>query len=67
MIRLQNFLSHLCVIGAAVTATLLVVDNFNPSMDFINNNATTLMLAVLCAAVLCLSLLVLAKNHSNRK
>lgn len=65
--KLQNFLSHLCLIGTFMVATLLIVDLFNPTMDFINNSITKAVLAVLCAAAAVLAVSVLTKNRSNRK
>lgn len=66
MKRLQSILSHICFILSLMLITLLVVDRFNPSMDFINNDLSKLMLLVLCVCAAVLSVLRIVHSHRNR-
>ncbi|MBQ7038195.1 MAG: hypothetical protein IJN61_03695 [Clostridia bacterium] len=49
MKRLPRILAHAAIVLILVLLTLLVFDYFNPSMDFINNAMTKVMIGVLCA------------------
>ncbi|MBR2405962.1 MAG: hypothetical protein IKB04_02810 [Clostridia bacterium] len=67
MKRFTAFLSHTCFVLSLVLLTLLIVDRFNPSMDFINNDFSKLFLAVLCMVAALLGILVLIQqSRSNR-
>ena len=66
MNRLQSILSHLCFILSLMLVTLLIVDRFNPSMDFINNDLCKLLILVLCVGSAVLSVLHLLRSHRNR-
>ncbi len=67
MNRLISFLSHCSLILAIMLITLTVVDRFNPSMDFINNDISKLFILLLCICVVILALLVLIEQrHRNR-
>ncbi len=60
-------LSHACVVLSLMILTLLVVDRFNPSMDFINNDMSKLFILLLCVFSTLLSLFVLVRDRlSNR-
>ena len=64
---LMNLLSHACIILSLMLLTLLVVDRFNPSMDFINNDISKLMLCILCVLAVLLGILQLVRSrHTNR-
>ncbi len=45
---LPRILAHAAIILVLVLVTLLIFDYFNPSMDFINNTITKVMLGVFC-------------------
>lgn len=67
MNRLMSLLSHACLILAMMLITLLIVDRFNPSMDFINNDISKLLILALCVLGMLLGLLFLIRHHrSNR-
>lgn len=67
MNRLMSLLSHACLILAMMLITLLIVDRFNPSMDFINNDISKLIILALCVFGMMLALLFLIRQHrSNR-
>lgn len=46
---IPRILAHAAIVLILVLATLLIFDYFNPSMDFINNTMTKVMIGVLCA------------------
>lgn len=48
MKRLPRMLAHAAIVLVLVLLTLLVFDYFNPSMDFINNAMTKVMIGVSC-------------------
>ena len=48
MKRLPRILAHAAIVLVLVLLTLLLFDYFNPSMDFINNTMTKVMIGVLC-------------------
>lgn len=67
MNRLISFLSHCSLILAIMLITLTVVDRFNPSMDFINNDISKLLILILCVCVIVLALSVfIAQRRRNR-
>ncbi len=45
---IPRILAHAAIVLILVLATLLIFDYFNPSMDFINNVMTKVMIGVLC-------------------
>ena len=48
MNKLRRILSHLTVILALVFLAFLVLDQFNPMMNFIDNDISRWLLAALC-------------------
>ncbi len=67
MNRLMGLLSHACLVLALMLITLLIVDRFNPSMDFINNDISKLIILALCVFGMVLALLFLIRQRrSNR-
>ncbi len=46
--QIPRILAHAAIILVLVLATLLIFDYFNPSMDFINNSMTKVMIGVFC-------------------
>lgn len=45
---LPRILAHAAIILVLVLLTLLILDYINPTMDFINNSITKVMIGVLC-------------------
>lgn len=67
MKRLLPLLSHACIVLSLVILTLLIVDRYNPSMDFINNDGSKLFILLLCALSTLLAIVILICNRlSNR-
>lgn len=50
MIKLHALLSHLTVILALMFLVFLVLDQFNPMMNFIDNSISRWLLAALCVS-----------------
>ena len=48
MYKLHGFLSHTTVILALMFVVFLILDQFNPMMNFIDNNISRWLLAALC-------------------
>ena len=48
MNKVQTIFSHLTVILSLMFAVFLVLDQFNPMMNFVDNNISRWLLAVLC-------------------
>ena len=48
MIKLQVLLSHITVILSLMFVTFLILDQFNPLMNFIDNTISRWLLAALC-------------------
>ena len=45
---IQTLFSHLTVILALMFLVFLVLDQFNPMMNFVNNGISRILLALLC-------------------
>ena len=50
MNKLSALVSHLTVILALMFAVFLILDQFNPMMNFIDNNISRWLLAALCVS-----------------
>jgi hypothetical protein len=50
MNKLSGILTHITVILALVFLVFLVLDQFNPMMNFVNNDISRWLLALLCAS-----------------
>ena len=51
MSRLQKICTHITVILSLMFAVFLVLDQFNPLMNFIDNDISRWLLAALCLGV----------------
>ena len=57
MRKMRNILSHISVILAIMFVVFLILDIFNPMMNFVNNDISRYLLLALCLSVLGQSLL----------
>ncbi|MBR6187021.1 MAG: hypothetical protein IKQ41_12285 [Clostridia bacterium] len=48
MNKIRKLLSHLTLILALMFLTFLVLDQFNPLMNFVDNDISRVLLALLC-------------------
>lgn len=67
MKKARTILTHLCLILAVVVGVLLVVDTFNPTMGFLDNTKTKILLWVLCIAALVNGILYTAHQYRKRR
>ena len=65
MSKLQNLFSHLTVILAIMFIVFLILDQFNPMMNFIDNDLSRYLLAALCVCGASQSLLSWKKEGSE--
>lgn len=63
---LLGLFSHVCVIAGLMLIPLLIVDRFNPSMDFVNNDITKLLVFILAVAAILLGILQRIYARRNR-
>jgi hypothetical protein len=52
MKMLKNIVPHVGIILSVVFIVFLILDEYNPTMNFVNNSISTGMLLVLCAVSL---------------
>lgn len=57
MSKVRKVLPHVTVILSLMFAVFLILDQFNPMMNFIDNDISRWLLAALCAAGLAQSIL----------
>ena len=50
MIKLRNLLTHTTVILSIMFLVFLILDQFNPMMNFIDNGISRWLLALLCVS-----------------
>ena len=48
MIKLRGIFSHVTVILALMFLVFLILDQFNPMMNFVDNNISRVLLSLLC-------------------
>ncbi len=65
MNKLKSLVSHLAVILAFMFLVFLVLDQFNPMMNFIDNDISRWLLAALCLCGIGQSLLHWADQKSS--
>lgn len=64
MNKIRGLLNHLTVIFGMVFLTFLVLDQFNPMMNFVSNAVSRWLLAAFCLSGICRT--VLCWNESKR-
>ena len=57
MTKLSMVLSHLIAVLSLMFLVFLVLDQFNPMMNFVDNSVSRLLLAVLCICGISVSVL----------
>ena len=69
MRKAMEILSHACVILALMFLVFLVLDQFNPMMNFVNSKISQGLLAVLCLYTLSRSVLgwTVEKRESEKQ
>ena len=67
MNKLSALVSHLTVILALMFAVFLILDQFNPMMNFIDNPISRWLLACLCLCGITQSLLTWKKGENENE
>ncbi|MBQ3668554.1 MAG: hypothetical protein II920_04935 [Clostridia bacterium] len=69
MRKMRNILSHISVILAIMFVVFLILDIFNPMMNFVNNDISRYLLLALCLSALGQSLLTwgMADRYAKSK
>ena len=67
MSKARNLFGHLTVILSMMFLVFLILDQFNPMMNFIDNSISRWLLAALCACGLVQSLLQWKEGGSNNE
>ncbi len=67
MIKLTSFLSHLTVILSLMFIVFLILDQFNPMMNFVDNSISHWLLGILCACGIIRSILFWGRSKRHRK
>ena len=67
MNKLSGILTHVTVILALVFLVFLVLDQFNPMMNFVDNGISRWLLAALCASGVTQSILCWMKGEKNHE
>lgn len=65
---IKNILPHIIIILAGIFIVFLILDNYNPTMNFINNNISIKLLWVFCILSIVNSVfLVISNRKAYRK
>ena len=67
MKRMHTALTHLTVILAIMFLVFLVLDQFNPMMNFVDNGISRWLLAALCLSGITQSMLARSLSANNQK
>ena len=65
MNKAQTVFCHLTVILSLMFAVFLVLDQFNPMMNFVDNNISRWLLGTLCVSGICGSVLYRGKGENE--
>ena len=63
MSKVRGFLNHLSAAFGITFLVFLVLDQFNPMMNFVDNTISRWMLAAFCFSGICRSILSWSKNE----
>ena len=63
---IRKVLPHLLIVLSIVLLTLLITDQFNSAMGFVNNQGTKIIMMIYCGLVVWLSILF-ARGKKRRK
>lgn len=60
---IKNILPHIIIILAGIFIVFLILDNYNPTMNFINNNISIKLLWVFCILSIVNSVFLVISNR----
>ena len=64
---MKTLTGHGTIVLTLMYITLLIVDHYNPTMDFINNNVTKALLLLLCLFAVYNAVLVLSRERARAR
>ena len=62
----KRLIPHLCIILSLLMLTFVILDNFNPGMDFVGNSFFKLLLVVLCLVSFAAAGLLIAYDRKSK-
>ncbi len=65
MKKISKLLPHVIFILSIMIATFLILDEFNPAMDFVNNNITKILLISFTFLSLINAIITIVKNNKK--
>jgi hypothetical protein len=66
MAVLRKIIPHVCIILSLLMLTLVILDHYNPGMDFVGNDFFKIMLIVFCLAAVIAAAFLLAQGRSKK-
>lgn len=63
MKTIQTMLTHLSFIIASIFITFLILDSYNPTMEFVSNSTSTKLLWVFCIITMVNSAIAILKKQ----
>ncbi len=60
---IKNILPHIIIILAGIFIVFLILDNYNPTMNFINNTISIKLLCVFCILSIVNSIIIVISNR----
>ncbi len=65
MKKIRLLLPHILLILSGIFMTFLVLDRYNPTMDFVGNEISTILFWGFCILTVIQSSLIIASNRKN--
>ncbi len=62
---MKTLAGHGTIVLTLMYVTLMIVDHYNPAMDFINNSVTKTLLLILCLFAVYNAVLVLSRERAR--
>jgi hypothetical protein len=63
---LRRILPHVCIVLSLMLLTLVILDKYNPGMNFIGNSFFKVMLVILCIAALIEAGILIAQDRRSK-
>ncbi|HOU09319.1 MAG TPA: hypothetical protein PL044_09275 [Clostridiales bacterium] len=66
MKSLWKVFPHAAIVLSSVFVVFLILDHFNPTMNFVNNSISTFLLGALCAASFVSAVILVFKDRAAK-
>jgi hypothetical protein len=63
---LRRIVPHICIVLSLIMLTLVILDKFNPGMNFVGNIFFKFALVVLCIVTMIAAGILIAQNHRTK-